>query len=157
NSLLGLSLTVLVIGASATTSRASQAQEPQAGPCDEAIPTLPLESPAIAEIAARNRSQFEVRHIPREIQQARAEQARRKALEATTRAIQNLALEHKQYLSVVLPTHKRITGRVLSADATAFTIRARYSHQETTIRYNEMTEGNILPTAARQVLETTAL
>src|SRR5262249_30113944 len=80
----------------------------------------------------------------------------RRALEATTEAIQKLAAEHKQDLSVMLVNQKRITGRVLSADTTQFILRARYSHQQSTIRYSEVREWRVVPTAGSQALQNTA-
>lgn len=157
NTLLGLSLIALVVAASAPAARGSQAAEPQAASSDQLIPPLPLESPAIVEIAALNQSQAQARDIPREIHEARAQQARRKALEATAETIQKLAVEHKQDLSVTLVSRKRITGRVLSADATQFILRARYSHQQSTVRYSEVSEWRVVPTAGNQALQNTAL
>jgi len=118
---------------------------------------LPLESPAIAEIAALSQSPPAVRDIPREIHEERAGQTRRKALEATAGTIQKLAAEHKRDLSVTLFNQKRITGRVLSADTTQFILRARYSHQQSTIRYSDVREWSVVPTAGNQALQNTAL
>src|SRR5262249_14204500 len=118
NTLLGLSLIALLTVACVPDARGSQAAEPRLTPSDQLIPPLPLESPAIAEIAALAQSPPAVRDVAREIHEARIEKTRRRALEATTEAIQNLAAEHKQDLSVTLVNQKRITGRVLSADAT---------------------------------------
>src|SRR5262249_32128542 len=154
NTLLGLSLIALVVPACASAARGSQADGPhQPAPSDQLIPPLPLESPAIAEIAALTQSPPAVRDVPREIHEARAEQTRRRALEATTEAIQKLAAEHKQDLSVMLVNQKRITGRVLSADTTQFILRARYSHHQSTIRYSEVREWRVVPTAGNQALQ----
>jgi hypothetical protein len=122
-----------------------------------ALAALPLESPAIAEMAARGRTNAAPRDVPREIREARLMRQRREAAQDQIAFFQQMSSDRKHDLTVMLKNHKRITGRVSSADATGLAIRARYSKQESTIRYDDISCWNQVPTAGVQALQTTAL
>lgn len=126
-------------------------------PTADGLSSLPLVSPSIEGLARRPGLQAAAWDLPKEFHQARIESQRRQAREETIRIIQKLASDHKQDLAVVLINQKRITGRVLAASASEFKLRARLNHQETTIRYDQIAEWRVVPTAGAQAAQTTVL
>ena len=139
----------------APPGEAPSAQPPASTP--EELAALPLESPSLAEMAARTNWQAIPRNVRENVREAQLAAQQRRALEATVATFQRLAAEQKQDLAVTLRNHKKITGRVLSADASEFKIRARYNRQEITVRYYEVAQWRVEPTAGTQALQTTAL
>jgi hypothetical protein len=147
---------VLFSAVGSARGQAPPGEAPSAQPAastPEELAALPLESPSLAEMAARPNWQS----FPRNVREAQVAAQQRRALEATVATFQKLAAEQKQDLAVTLRNHKKITGRVLSADASEFKIRARYNRQEITVRYDEVAQWRVEPTAGTQALQTTAL
>ena len=145
------------LGTSVRAEQSNQMPTTQVTSDNQVPVSLPLDSPAIAEIAHRTQPQFVSRDVPSEIREARAAHQSRESLEATADAFRELAAEHKQDLSVTLANHKRITGRVLAADGSTFTIRARYMRHESTFRYSEIIQWRVVPSAGNQALQIIAL
>jgi hypothetical protein len=148
--LTAVSLTIPLAAARQTTPPDSQE-------ATQVLSTLPLENPGILEIAARAGPNAIARNIPREIREARAERRRREFEQDKLAFFRQMNSDRKHDLTVMLKDHKRITGRVLAADAYGFTIRARYSKQKSTIRYDEVAYWNQVPTAGEQAFEATLL
>ena len=136
---------------------AARAQETPGPALDVLVARLPLVNRAVEEMAASSLTSIASFDVREDIWRARRNQAQRQDREDTIALFERLAARPTEDLMVLLKNHRRVTGRVLSANDREFKIRPWYSRKEVAIGYREVAPWNLEPKASTQALQMTAL